>query len=125
MLHLNPLVRLPRRNADQLDNGSSVSPLGLCIIKRGLADFSGGPVVETSPSNAGGAYLIPGWELSSHVPRGQRNIKQKQYCNKFSKDIKMVNIRKKKKTPKNFNKRKRLRRKKRGLAEEDLVLETE
>ena len=81
-------------------------------------------MVETSPSKAGGAYLIPGWELSSHVPCDQRNIKQKQYCNKFSKDIKMVNIRKKK-TPKNFNERKRLRRKKRGLAEEDLALETE
>ena len=82
-------------------------------------------MVETSPCKAGGAYLIPGWEVSSHVPRDQSNIKQKQYCNKFSKDIKMVNIRKKKKKPKNFNERKRLRRKKRGLAEEDLALETE
>ena len=24
-------------------------------------DFPGGPVVKTSPSNAGGAGLIPGW----------------------------------------------------------------
>ena len=27
-------------------------------------------------------------ELRSHMPRGQKNIKQKQYCNKFSKDFK-------------------------------------
>ena len=29
--------------------------------KMSKRDFPGGPVVKTSPSNAGGAHLIPGW----------------------------------------------------------------
>ena len=33
----------------------------------------GGPVVKTSPSNAGSAGLIPDWgELRSHMPQGQK-----------------------------------------------------
>ena len=28
----------------------------------------GNPVVKTSPSNAGGVGLIPGWGARSHVP---------------------------------------------------------
>ena len=48
----------------------------------------GGPVVKTSPSNAEG--LIPGW--GGKIPHASRlrnqNIKQKQYCNKFNKDVK-------------------------------------
>ena len=47
-------------------------------------DFPGGPVVKTSPSNAGGAGSIPGW--GAKVPYASwtknQNIKQKQYCNK-------------------------------------------
>ena len=61
-------------------------------------DFPGGPMVETSPSNAGGAGSIPGWGTKIHMPRGQKpkNIKQKQYCNKFNKDFKkMIHIKKK------------------------------
>ena len=53
-------------------------------------DFPGGPVVKTSPSNAGGAGLIPGQEAKipyASQPKNQ-NIKQKQYCNKFNKDFK-------------------------------------
>ena len=52
-------------------------------------DFPGGPVVKTSPSNAGGAGLIPGQEAKiphASEPKNQK-IKQKQYCNKFNKDF--------------------------------------
>ena len=53
-------------------------------------DFAGGPVVKTSSSNAGVVGSIPGW--GAKIPHAQRpknqNIKQKQYCNKFSKDFK-------------------------------------
>ena len=56
----------------------------------GAWDFPGGPVVKTSPSNAGGAGLIPGW--GAKIPHASQpenqNIKQKQYCNKFNKDFK-------------------------------------
>ena len=40
-------------------------------------DFTGGPVVKTSPTNAGGAGSIPGL-------RANHNLTQKQYCNKFN-----------------------------------------
>ena len=53
-------------------------------------DFPGGPVVKTSPSNAGVGSLIPGQgDKIPHAsgPKNQ-NIKQKQYCNKFNKDFK-------------------------------------
>ena len=47
-------------------------------------------MVKTSPSNAGGAGLIPGW--GAKIPHASQpenqNIKQKQYCNKFNKDFK-------------------------------------
>ena len=68
-------------------------------------DFLGGPVVRTSPSNAGGVGLIPGGRAKiphASQPKKKRkeknqNIKQKQYCKKFNKDLKkMVNIKKKK-----------------------------
>ena len=54
-------------------------------------DLPGSPVVETSPSNARGAGSIPGQgakipHASQHMPKNQ-NIKQKQYCNKLSKDF--------------------------------------
>ena len=47
-------------------------------------------MVKTSPSNAEGACSIPG--CGAKIPHAlqpkNRNIKQKQYCNKFSKDFK-------------------------------------
>jgi len=59
-------------------------------------------VVQTSPSNAGGADLIPDQKGAGRVtiphasqPKPQ-NIKQKQYCNRFSKDFKMIHIKRKK-----------------------------
>ena len=45
-------------------------------------------MVKTSPSNVGGAGSIPGQGAKiPHAPQ-PKNIKQKQYCNKFNKDFK-------------------------------------
>ena len=55
-----------------------------------MRDFPGGPVVKTSPSNAGGAGSLPSQRAKiPHAlqPKNQ-NTKQKQYCNKFNKDFK-------------------------------------
>ena len=52
-------------------------------------DFPSGPVVKTSPSNAGGTGSIPGWEAKipqASAPKNQ-NIRQKQYCSKLNKDF--------------------------------------
>ena len=61
-------------------------------------DFLGSPVVKTSPSNTGGAGSIPGRVAT--IPRASQpknqNIKQKQCCNKFSKDFKIGPHQKKK-----------------------------
>ena len=47
-------------------------------------------MVKTSPSNAGGAVLIP--VQGAKIPHASwpenQNIKQKQHCNKFNKDFK-------------------------------------
>ena len=47
-------------------------------------------MVKTSPSNAGVAGSIPGQRAKIPHAAGPKNqnIKQKQYCNKFSKDFK-------------------------------------
>ena len=53
-------------------------------------------MIKTLLSNAGDVGLIPGWEAKiPHTlqPKTQ-SIKQKQYCNKFNKDLKMVHIKK-------------------------------
>ena len=53
-------------------------------------DFHSGPVIWTSLSITGGVGSIPGWGTKSPCaswPQIQ-NIKQKQYCNKFSKNFK-------------------------------------
>ena len=47
-------------------------------------------MVKTLPSNAGGADLIPDQEAK--IPHASwqtknQNTKQKQYCNKFNKDL--------------------------------------
>ena len=53
-------------------------------------DFPGGPGVKTLPSNARGAGPIPGQEVM--IPHAsqpkKKNMKQKQYLNKFNKDFK-------------------------------------
>ena len=62
-----------------------------------LSTAPGGPEIQTLPSNEGGAYLILGW--GDKIPYAsqpkKQSIKQKQYCNKFNKDLKIVNIKKK------------------------------
>ena len=53
-----------------------------CYQRREFRDFPSGPVVKTSPSNAGGAGLIPAREaktLHALQPEDQKIIKQKQY----------------------------------------------
>ena len=60
------------------------------LFKSKIEDFPSGPVVKTSPSNAGCAGLIPG--QGAKIPRTlqpeNQNMKWKQYCNKFNKDFK-------------------------------------
>ena len=55
-----------------------------------LWDSSDGLVVKTSPSNARGNSSIP--DQGAKIPHASgpknQNIKQKQYCNKFNKDLK-------------------------------------
>ena len=50
-------------------------------------------MVKTSPSNAGGEGLIPGW--GAKIPNvswsKNQNINQKQYCDKFNKDFNKKN----------------------------------
>ena len=57
-------------------------------------DFPGGPVVKISSSNARSAGSVRGRGAEMPQALGPKNqkIKQKQYCNKFYKDLKMVHI---------------------------------
>ena len=51
--------------------------------------FIGDPMVKTSSSTAGGQGLMPNWAEIPHALRPKKqNKKQKQYCNKFSKNFK-------------------------------------
>ena len=57
----------------------------LCIIEgEGGTHFPGGPVVKTSPSNAGSVGSVPGQEAKiPHISMGKnQNINQKHHCNK-------------------------------------------
>ena len=51
-------------------------------------------MVKTSPSSAGGAGSTPGG--GAEIPHASwsknQNIKQKQYCNKFNKDLKKKKV---------------------------------
>ena len=64
----------------------------LSIYKRISRGFPGGPVVETSPSNTGGADMIPC--QTAKIPpclvaqKTKQNIKQIQHGNRFNKDLK-------------------------------------
>ena len=69
--------------------------LGQCYWKHSIKKhhsryFPGSPVVKTSPSSVGGAGLIPGWgaQIPHALQPKNQNLKQKQYCNKFNKDLK-------------------------------------
>ena len=63
------------------------------LFKNEYRDLPGGPVVKTSPSSAGGVGLVPGQRAK--IPHAsqpkQQNMKQKKYCDKFSKNLK-INI---------------------------------
>ena len=61
-----------------------------------LWDFPGSPVVKILPSNAGGAgsTLSQGAKIPHASWPKKQNIKQKQYCNKFKKTLKMVHVKK-------------------------------
>ena len=61
-------------------------------------DLPGGPVIKTSPSDAGGAGLIPvqGVKIQHVSQPKKQNIKQKQYCNRFHEDFKKWSTSKKK-----------------------------
>ena len=66
---------------------NTMTGLGDAKLKRpSSGDFPGHPIVKTSPSNAGGADLIPGWGTMI-LKASQPSIKQKQYCNKVNKDF--------------------------------------
>ena len=52
-------------------------------------DLHSGPVVEILPSMQGMRIWSLDGEVRAHVPRDE-NIKQKQHCDKFSKDFKEV-----------------------------------
>ena len=53
-------------------------------------DFPACPVVKTSSSNTGGAGLILGQEAKIPHTSGPKNqnLREKQHCNKFNKDLK-------------------------------------
>ena len=55
-----------------------------------LGNLPGGPAIKTLPSSAGSEASIPGW--TAKIPHAMwpkhQNIKEKQYCNKFNKDLK-------------------------------------
>ena len=63
-------------------------------------DFPSSPAVKTFPSNAGGEGSIPDWEAKiPYVSRPEnRNVKQKQYCNKFDKYFHILKLPLKKKS---------------------------
>ena len=60
------------------------------INKTKRKGLPGSPVIKTSPSNAGGAGSIPG--RGAKIPYAlwpkKQSSKQKQYCNRFNKDLK-------------------------------------
>ena len=44
----------------------------MITIRNGDRDFPGGPVVKNPPCNVGDPSLIPGGELRSHMPWGNK-----------------------------------------------------
>ena len=65
-------------------------------------DLPGGPVVKTSPSNAGSTGLIPDGELRSHMPHGQKSkiLNRSNIVTDAIKTLKTVRIKKKQQTNK-------------------------
>ena len=56
-------------------------------MQRRRVPSPGGPVVETSSSNTGGASSAPDQGAPHASGPKNQNIKQKQHCNKFNKDF--------------------------------------
>ena len=57
--------------------------------KREFRDFPDGPVVKTSPCNAGGTGLIPGWGAKiPHISQPKKKKSQSRGSKKFNKDFK-------------------------------------
>ena len=54
-----------------------------------MREFSSGPVVKTSPSNAGDVGSIPVQETKVPHALGPKNqnLRQKQHCNKYNEDL--------------------------------------
>ena len=66
---------------------SRLTSLWLRGLRKNSEDFPCGLVVKTSPSNAGDSSSIPGQR--ARIPHAKnKNVKQKQYCIKFSKEFK-------------------------------------
>ena len=61
-----------------------------------LQDFPDSPVVKTLPFDAGdkGSDPVQGARIPHASKPKHQNINQKQYCNNFDKDSKMVHIKK-------------------------------
>ena len=59
-------------------------------LPQGSGGLPGSPVVKTLPSNAGDVGSVSGWGAKTPHAMWPQNqiIKQKQYCNKFNKDLK-------------------------------------
>ena len=66
----------------------------LPLIKQIYWDFPGSPVFKTSPSQGGD--VSPGTKIPHASWSKSQNIKLKQYCNKFNKDLKKDSCQKKK-----------------------------
>ena len=66
-------------------------------LKNKKWDFPCDPVVKTLPPKADGEGLIPGRraKLPHATQPRNKNIKQKQYCNKFNEDLKKKGTHKK------------------------------
>ena len=59
-------------------------------LRKWIGDLPGDPAVKTSPSNVGDLNLIRGQgaKIPHDLQPKKQDIKQKQYCNKFNKDLK-------------------------------------
>ena len=49
----------------------------ISLMKIKAWDFSGGPVVKTSPSNASGVGLIPGWGVKIPLNSWPKKLRHK------------------------------------------------
>jgi len=60
----------------------------LLLCKRSSRDFPGGTVIRTLSSRARDEGSVPGWAVKIPYALCPKNIKQKQYGNKFNKYFK-------------------------------------